>query len=153
MPHRFNPENLGHLDNPLRALGLPPRKILEGLGLKRGDFFLDIGAGSGHFAVPASEIVGPEGQVLAVDAEPAAIELLSRKKKSLGLDNLRVRLSEAGELGAPAGAASLALLSLVLHEIEDRAGALASIARAAAGRKARGHRVQGFGLCPRAAEL
>jgi len=132
MPHRFEPEGLGHLDSKLRYLALPPRRTLGRLGLKQGDTFLDIGAGSGFFALPAARIVGDDGRVLAVDVAPEAVELIKRKKEAAGLGNVEAVLSEAGDLASLRGVATLAFMSLVLHEIEDKAGTLGSIRRALA---------------------
>ncbi|MGO8695668.1 MAG: hypothetical protein ACLQMF_18555 [Rectinemataceae bacterium] len=49
MPHRFDPEQLGHLDNPLRRLSMPPKRTLKRLGVVAGDVVIDAGAGSGYF--------------------------------------------------------------------------------------------------------
>ena len=37
MAHRFNPDKLAQLDNPLRRLLLPPKGTLERLGIVKGD--------------------------------------------------------------------------------------------------------------------
>jgi ubiquinone/menaquinone biosynthesis C-methylase UbiE len=51
------------------------RRLLEASGLAPGKRVLDIGSGAGNVARLAAEIVGPTGQVIAVDADPAAVEL------------------------------------------------------------------------------
>jgi hypothetical protein len=39
---------------------LPAFQILAVIGLKEGDIFADIGAGTGYFSIPAVEIIGFE---------------------------------------------------------------------------------------------
>jgi ubiquinone/menaquinone biosynthesis C-methylase UbiE len=130
MAHRFDPRHLAHLDSPLRRLLLPPRRILERIGLARGDILLDIGAGSGFFSFPAADIVGPGGFVYAIDIASAAVELLDGKRKALGASNVEARLSMNEDLGMEPGSGTVALLCTVLHEVEDKAAMLLSINRA-----------------------
>ena len=46
--------------------------------LKPGDTFLDCGANIGYFSVLAGDIVGPTGQVIAIDANPITYKQLER---------------------------------------------------------------------------
>jgi len=46
--------------------------------LKPGDIFWDIGANFGLYSIIASTIVGPEGQVLAIEPDPRNIKRLRR---------------------------------------------------------------------------
>ncbi len=64
---------------------LNAKSILRGVGLKKGDTFLDAGSGEGHFSIAASEIAGNEGKVYAIDIHKEAITTL---KKELGLKNI-----------------------------------------------------------------
>lgn len=56
--------------------------------LNPGDHFLDIGAHYGYFSLIASDLVGPEGRVLAL--EPAAKSGRILQKNCAGLDNVEV---------------------------------------------------------------
>ena len=56
---------------------LPPEKVLLLTGLKEGDIFLDIGAGIGYFAIPAAEITGESGKVIAADISPEMLDELN----------------------------------------------------------------------------
>lgn len=53
------------------------KMLLEAAGLAPGMHVLDLGAGAGNVARLAAEIVGPTGHVIAVDADPEAVELAS----------------------------------------------------------------------------
>jgi ubiquinone/menaquinone biosynthesis C-methylase UbiE len=133
MSGRFDPRRLAALDNPLRRLIGRPKGTLRSLGLRRGDAFVDFGAGSGFFSLPAAEIVGSEGRVLALDIAPEAVGLIERKSRERGIRNLRAILSTEDSLGLPEGEASFALMSLVLHEVEDKASLLESLRDALGG--------------------
>jgi ubiquinone/menaquinone biosynthesis C-methylase UbiE len=130
MPHRFNPKRLASLDNPLRRLLAPPKRTLARLGVKAGDVVIDLGAGSGFFALPASEMVGGEGKVFAVDIEPEAIAIIERKRLERGRKNLRAILSSEEGLGLEDGVGSLALMYTVFHEVGDKARMLGDLRRA-----------------------
>jgi SAM-dependent methyltransferase len=130
MPHRFNPKRLASLDNPLRRLLAPPKRTLARLGVKAGDIVIDVGAGSGFFALPASEMVGGKGIVFAVDIEPEAIAIIERKRLERGRKNLRAILSSEEGLGLEDGLGSLALMYTVFHEVGDKARMLENLHRA-----------------------
>lgn len=130
MPHRFEPERLEHLDNPLRRLLMPPKRALRRLGVAVGDVVIDVGAGAGYFSLPASEMVGSTGEVFAVDIEPKAIALIERRRLERGRKNLRTILSTEASLGLPDGVGTVALMYTVLHEVEDKASMLRSLHRA-----------------------
>ena len=77
MSHKFNPASMHKLDNSGRREMLPPEKVLLLTGLKEGDIFLDIGAGIGYFAIPAAEITGESGKVIAADISPEMLDELN----------------------------------------------------------------------------
>jgi ubiquinone/menaquinone biosynthesis C-methylase UbiE len=133
MAHRFNPDKLAQLDNPLRRLLMPPRGTLERLGVVKGDIVIDVGAGSGYLSLPASEMVGSEGQVFAVDIQSEAIAIIERKRVERGRENLHVVLSSEETLGLPDGVGSLGFMYTVLHEVEDKATMLRNLYRALKG--------------------
>lgn len=55
-------------------------------GLDQASTLLDLGTGSGQFAIPAARQFG---QVIAVDVSPAMLQLLSRRAAEASLRNLR----------------------------------------------------------------
>ena len=66
------------LDNPLRRLIQPPRRILNGF-IREGDTAVDLGCGPGFFTLEMARMVGPTGQVVAVDLQPEMLARLSAK--------------------------------------------------------------------------
>jgi SAM-dependent methyltransferase len=59
-----------------QAVVLDPltRRLLIDAGITEGMRVLDIGTGAGAVAAIAADLVGPDGHVLAVDRDPAALE-------------------------------------------------------------------------------
>ncbi|OAQ21633.1 class I SAM-dependent methyltransferase [Thermosulfurimonas dismutans] len=129
MAHVFNPRDKHKLDSPERKRRLPAEAILKEFGLRKGDWFLDIGCGTGYFTLPAGRLVGPSGKVYAVDISRELLnELKSRAEKS-GLTNIECIKSHTYEIPLPSGLAEKALLAFVLHEVEERAKFLSEIRR------------------------
>lgn len=57
-------------------------------GLKPGQRVLDIGSGMGDVAFLAAQIVGPQGQVVGVDVDGAALSQARRRADAQGLRNV-----------------------------------------------------------------
>lgn len=59
-------------------------------GSVAGDVFVDIGSHIGLYALPLAKAAGPEGMVLAVDANPLMAERLAFNAVASNLDNVRI---------------------------------------------------------------
>jgi FkbM family methyltransferase len=69
--------------------------------LTEGDGFVDVGANIGWFSLLAASIVGQRGGVLAVEAEPANVDLLLRSVHASGFTNVKaVSAAAAAASGA-----------------------------------------------------
>jgi ubiquinone/menaquinone biosynthesis C-methylase UbiE len=127
--HRFNPKDLGKLDDPKRLEWLPPLEVARLLGLTPGVRVADVGAGSGFFAIPFAGITAP-ATLHAVDVQPEMLEILRSKLRQPGRPaniELVEGFSEASTLAA--ASFDLAFLANVWHEIGDRPAALQESAR------------------------
>jgi ubiquinone/menaquinone biosynthesis C-methylase UbiE len=93
---------------------------------------VDLGCGPGRLTLPVARIVGSEGQVLAVDLQPAMLAIVERRAAAEGLQNISTMEAAAGSGALPAGRFDLALLSFVLGEIpaDRRPAAIQEIAAA-----------------------
>lgn len=80
----------------VRAVQISKARLRPGLGV------LDVGCGSGSVTVEAAIQVGPEGRVVAIDRDEAAVALTEANLQRFGLKNIAVRhgdaLSEIGRL-------------------------------------------------------
>jgi len=126
--HKFDPSHLNSLENPDRYRAMPPKKILRELGLGPGMTFVDVGAGSGYFSLPAAELVGPQGTVYALDLLPEMLEHLRSKRPPPWLKALP---SEESRLPLADGIADIAFSCFVLHETEAPVAFLKEMGRVA----------------------
>lgn len=68
--------------------------ILKVIGLKNGDSFLDAGCGKGYMSIAASEIVGREGMVYAVDIDQGSIDALKMEIARKKLTNMAALVAD-----------------------------------------------------------
>ena len=59
MPRKSAAARSKRLMSAERRQEIPPERVLETIGLRPGQVFIDIGAGPGFFALPAAAAVGP----------------------------------------------------------------------------------------------
>lgn len=106
------------LTNVFRRLAHDPAAIL-GPFVRPGDTVLDIGCGPGFFTIPLARLVGGTGHVVAVDIQSGMLDRTRRRAEKAGLA-ARVRLVKADETGLHLeGAADLALVFWMAHEVKD----------------------------------
>ncbi len=117
---RFDPNNKHLLDSSERRMILPPEKILHDLKVKEGDVFVDVGCGTGYFAIPAFNMIGSSGRLIALDVSDEMIKELEGRIKENGLDDIEIKHCETYELPLEDNLASFAFISNVLHEVEDK---------------------------------
>lgn len=102
------------------------------LGLRPGMKVADLGAGAGHYAIPAAHAVGSEGRVYAIDVQEAMAEHMKDAAHRAGLSNLEAIW---GDFEQPGGtklrdqAIDAAILSNVLFQIERHEHMLVELKR------------------------
>ncbi|HEV2828687.1 MAG TPA: methyltransferase domain-containing protein [Pyrinomonadaceae bacterium] len=77
------------------------RRTVERLRLSPGARILDVCCGSGASAIPAAQIVGPNGFVLGVDLAENLLRLARRKAQQRGLNNVEFQTGDLLDLGLP----------------------------------------------------
>jgi ubiquinone/menaquinone biosynthesis C-methylase UbiE len=122
---RFCFEKAHRLDNPDRYREQPPGTVVEALELQPGNVVLDLGAGTGYFALPIAKRLGElgGGRVCAIDIEPRMLEILRPRAAQAGVIDLLelIALDEAHPEDLHLGDASAdrALLVSIYHELPD----------------------------------
>ncbi len=83
--------------------GLQPisDRMMELARIRPGQHVLDIATGIGEPAVTAARLVGPGGQVLAIDLSAPMLEIARERVIELGLNNITFRELDAEKLDLP----------------------------------------------------
>lgn len=132
--HRFDDAEAWaeHFDDPARDAWQKPDAVIAWMGLSPDATVVDLGAGTGYFAVRLARAV-PEGLVLANDIEPDMVRYLGERATKEGLDNLRAVQGEPDnpQLDGPdpddPGPIDVAFMCNVYHHIEDPAAFFARV--------------------------
>lgn len=104
------------LESSERRKEVPPEKILGMLPVKKSDNFLDLGAGTGYFSIPAAKLV--EGQVFALDIEPKMLEMIESKVMKENITNVKTLKASIDDIPLSDHSIDFVIVSLVLHEIK-----------------------------------
>ncbi len=86
-------------DSPLGFWDRYGARTVERISLTPGSRVLDVCSGAGASALPAAELVGPGGNVVAVDLAEQLLELGRSKAKARGLGNIEFRVGDMEALG------------------------------------------------------
>src|SRR5262245_34719583 len=70
-------------------------RVMHAAGIGAGMRVLDIGCGMGDVSFLVSDIVGPEGSVLGVDIDGAALGLANQRRAARGITNVEFREGDA----------------------------------------------------------
>lgn len=102
------------------------QRLIAALNIAPGERVLDLGAGTGRLGAHVADIVGPAGQVIAVDPLPLRVEIAQAK----GKPNLEAKVGRAEDLSQFASDEfDVVYLNSVFHWIEDKPRALREIYR------------------------
>ena len=110
-----------------------PFKLLERVGIRKGWHVADLGCGStGHFVLPAAQLVGADGAVYAVDIRRDTLDHVERLAKREQFFNIKIVWSDIDVYGAtriPAGELDLCLLVNNLFLSTNRTALIREMAR------------------------
>lgn len=101
--------------------------IVQFLDLRPGMKVLDAGCGPGRLTLPLSKVVGPQGEVLAVDLQEDMLARVREKVQASALENVTFLHAALGAGQLPQIGFDRALLVTVLGEIPDQVSALKEI--------------------------
>jgi ubiquinone/menaquinone biosynthesis C-methylase UbiE len=105
-------EHTGHSS----AEGIDIVKVLSESGVKEGMTVLDLGCGRGDYSLGAASIVGPEGRIYAMDADPDSLMDLADRVYERAIENIMMIRSDMTK-GVPLSdhEADVVLMFNVLH--------------------------------------
>jgi ubiquinone/menaquinone biosynthesis C-methylase UbiE len=119
-------------NNPRRERWEKTSKILDVLGLKKGDVVADIGSGPGYYTFKFAAMVGDRGRIYAVDTNQQHIEYVATLADRLGVNNVETVMPQPAGTHLPRKA-DMAFLCSLYHNIyaldtdEDRGTFITSI--------------------------
>jgi ubiquinone/menaquinone biosynthesis C-methylase UbiE len=102
------------------------REILEP---SPGERLLEVGPGTGYYALPVAEWLAPGGRLDVLDVQQEMLDHTLRRAHEHGIDNVTPTLSDARQLPYADDSFDGAYLVTVLGEIPDQDAALRELAR------------------------
>ena len=87
-----------------------PLKTLRGADVRPGQTILEVGCGTGFFTIPAAQLIGDKGCLIAMDVLSDYIEQVLKKVQAANLKNVRVVKRDALYTGLDAESIDKVLL-------------------------------------------
>jgi ubiquinone/menaquinone biosynthesis C-methylase UbiE len=117
---RFPPAKLAKLDAPERHQRMPPAKLVELVAAAAPTTLLDVGVGTGYFAIPLAGAL-PGASIIGLDVEPQMLEVFRERATAAGLGKA-ITTVQAPPDSIPLADASVdaVLMAAVYHEFDDR---------------------------------
>lgn len=123
----MNDSKIDKFENPIRLAELDPMATLMKAGFKENMVLCDIGAGTGIFSFPATQI--SNNDIFALEISESMIKLLKQRVVERNTKNLIIKKVDSSVFPLESGTCDMALLVTVLHEIEDKQSMLNEIKR------------------------
>jgi len=113
------------------GIGNHAGKTFSELGVEKGQTVVDYGCGPARYVRLASEAVGSQGLVYAVDIHPVALRKAGRVVKRFHLENVMVTRAEGYDSGIADHTADLVYALDIFHMVENPAAFLGELRRIA----------------------
>ena len=94
----------------LRKWLMDPVKTLKIANVRPGQTVLEVGCGTGFFTIPAAQIVGNEGHIIALDASSDYLKTVAKKVRKAELTNIDIIQRDALNTGLEAESVDMVLL-------------------------------------------
>jgi arsenite methyltransferase len=104
--------------------------LIEMMGIKKGDFVLDVGCGTGRQALNVAGIIGPTGKLTGIDPSSYRIELARKKFDGDSYGNVHFLVGQAEDLrDIPDNSINHVCFCSSFHWVDDKKTALNEIYR------------------------
>ena len=100
---------------------LNPSEVVAQTGLMQGQVVADLGCGNGFYVLPAAQMVGPTGSVVAVDVQTNKLAATISIANQFGYRNIQVVQADLNKplLDIPAASCDLVIVGNIFHEIDQ----------------------------------
>ncbi len=100
-----------------------PIKNVEQLSLRLGSVVLDLGSGSGHYAIASAKAVGEKGAVYAIDIQKDMLTKLKREAGIQGFHNIEIvwgDIEKSGGTKLKDSIGDYAIISNLMFQVIDK---------------------------------
>jgi ubiquinone/menaquinone biosynthesis C-methylase UbiE len=104
-------------------------RLREALGPRPGERVLEVGPGTGYYALEVAEWIGPAGRLDVLDLQPEMLDHTMHRAAERGLENVVATQGDATNLPYEDASFDAAYLVTVLGEIPDQDAALRELRR------------------------
>lgn len=104
-------------------------RLRDMLAPEPGEQVLEVGVGTGYYALHAARWLEPGGALEILDAQPKMLDHATLRARERGVSNVLPTLGDAQALPYPDGSLDAAYLVATLGEIPDKGDALRELAR------------------------
>ncbi|MEI7501270.1 MAG: class I SAM-dependent methyltransferase [Bacteroidota bacterium] len=106
-----------------------PKNKLRPFNIQKGQTVIDYGSGTGRYIPSASQLVGDQGLVYAVDIHELAIEAAFRQIKKHNLQNVKAIHTDGKNVNIPDWSADIVYALDMFHMVKDTDGFLTELRR------------------------
>jgi ubiquinone/menaquinone biosynthesis C-methylase UbiE len=109
-----------------------PKSVIRSLPVAPRGVVADFGCGAGYFSVEFARAVGDDGEVIAIDVLPSALEAMESQIKTLGIKNIRTKranLEREGGSGLEPASIDWVVAKDILFQNQNKEIILREIAR------------------------
>ena len=110
-------EGAGWLERPEREREEQAAKMMKSLDIKEGQVIADFGAGSGYHTMKLAKAVGAKGKVFAVDIQPQMLDIIGKRMRKDGVENIVLVQNNEKQTKLPEGKIDMILMVDVYHEL------------------------------------
>jgi SAM-dependent methyltransferase len=114
--HQFDPAKAQKLLDPKWRLIDDPVQLVRQMGIKPGQYVVDLGCGAGFFSKALLEAVGNNGRVTAVDVQQPVLDVFHSHVGQR--PNLEVKEADLCRTGLESGQYDVAFIAFTLHEVK-----------------------------------
>lgn len=107
-------------------------RLREVLAPEPGERVLEVGVGTGYYALHTARWLEPGGTLEILDAQPEMLDHATLRAREFGVSNVLPTLGDARALPYPDGSFDAVYLVATLGEVSDKKDALRELARALA---------------------